>query len=186
MKNKLSAVMFAGGAIGLLASFLQSVEKISLLKHQSQSLACDLNSVFSCTNVLNAHQSAVFGFPNSFMCMVLFTIFMTVGLVMLWGGTASKGMRLFTHGLAKFTLFFGLWFLWQSTYRINALCIFCLFCFTGLLMINAAWVRVNAADLPIPKVWHKRLDGWIAKSYDLIAWVLLAALLAGCMIVKFH
>lgn len=186
MKNKLYAVMVAGGAMGLVASFLQSIEKIALLKHQNAALSCDLNSVFSCSNVLNAPQSAVFGFPNSFMCMVLFTIFTTEGLVLLTGGHVSRGFRLFTQGLSLFTLGFALWFLWQSTYRIGSLCIFCMFCFAGLLMVNAAWLRMNSSDLPISARAHRMLAGLMLRGADIFVWILLAVVVAGAMVLHFR
>src|SRR3989338_1934453 len=73
MKNKLYAYLSAGAAVGALASFIQTIEKINLLKNVGVPLKCDLNSVFSCSNVLNSWQSSVFGFPNSLMCLFFFT-----------------------------------------------------------------------------------------------------------------
>ena len=63
-----------GGAIGLVASFLETLEYQELLKNAHTVLTCDLNSVFSCSSVLNAWQSKVFGFPNSLLCIVFFTL----------------------------------------------------------------------------------------------------------------
>jgi len=63
-KRSLYAVLAAGSSLGLLASFLQLLEKLVLLKNSHAALTCNINSTFSCTNVLNAWQSEVFGFPN--------------------------------------------------------------------------------------------------------------------------
>lgn len=177
--------MVAGGAIGLLASFLQTMEKLTLLKNENAELVCNLNSVFSCTNVLNAWQSSVFGFPNSLMCMVLFTIFGTIGLAGAVGGALPKALRLSIHGLAVFTLLFGLWFLSQSTFVIGSLCLYCLLCFSGLLLINWSWVRVNAADLPIGANGRARLGRAIASGADTFVWILLALAIAFAMILQF-
>lgn len=182
MNRRLYAVMSLGGAVGLVAAFLQTLEKLTLLKNKDAVLTCNFNSVFSCSNVLNAHQSSVFGFPNSIMCMLLFATFLVVGLVGLTGGIVARGMRLGVQALALFTLGFSLWFLWQSTYRINALCIFCVFCFAGLLMVNGAWLRGNAADLP-GKVWLERAKH---SGADIFAWLLLAATVALAMIIHFR
>jgi len=70
-----------GGAIGLVASFLEVLEYQELLKNSHTLLACDLNSVFSCSSVLNAWQSKVFGFPNSLMCLVFFTLMLCNGFL---------------------------------------------------------------------------------------------------------
>lgn len=177
--------MTVGGAIGILAAFIQTLEKIQLLKNANEALVCDLNSVFSCTNVLNAWQSSVFGFPNSMMCMVLFTIFFAIGLAGWSGAKLPKGLRLGIHGLSLFTLGFGLWFLWASTYQIGALCLYCVICMTGLLMVNWAWLRLNAADLPIGKAARAKLAAGIAKGADTFGWILLAVTIAFLMILRF-
>lgn len=177
--------MAAGGAIGLAASFMQTLEKLTLLKNENAELVCNLNSVFSCTNVLNAWQSSVFGFPNSIMCIVLFTIFGSVALVGATGGKLSRGLRLGIHGLSLFTLGFGLWFLWQSTFSIGSLCLYCLFCFSGLLLVNWGWVRTNAADLPIGTKGRAALQRAISSGADTFVWILLALAIAFTMIIKF-
>lgn len=178
------SIMAAGGAVGLVASFLQMLEKITLLKNETAELACNLNSVFSCSNVLNAWQSSVFGFPNSLMCIVLFTIFGSVALVGATGGKLTRGLRLGVQALSLFTLGFGLWFLWQSTYIIGSLCIFCIFCFAGLLLVNWGWVRINAADLPIGRgqaVLRRAID----RGADTFGWILVALLVSFAMLLKF-
>ncbi len=178
--------MTTGGVIGVAAAFLQTTEKIALLKHKDAILACDLSSVFSCTNVLNAWQSAVFGFPNSLLCMTLFTIFASTALVGLSGGSLPRRLRLGVHALSLFTLGFALWFLAQSIYVIGSLCILCIFCFVGLLLVNWGWLRLNAGDLPIGERGRAVLARTIAKGGDIFGWFLLAALVAFAMLLRFY
>jgi uncharacterized membrane protein len=179
-------IMLAGGILGMVAAFLQTTEKIALLKNNDAILACDLNSVFSCTNVLNAWQSSAFGFPNSLMCMALFTIFASIALVGTSGGTLPRKLRLGIQGLSLFTLLFALWFLTQSIYVINALCILCIFCFAGLLVVNWGWLRLNAADLPIGERGRAFVARGIANGADLFMWILLAMVMAFAMILRFN
>lgn len=183
--SKIYGFMLAGGLIGMAAAFLQTTEKIALLKNKDAILACDLSSVFSCTNVLNAWQSAVFGFPNSLMCLALFTIFATVALVGLSGGNLPRRLRLGIQALSLFTLAFALWFLSQSIYVIGSLCILCIFCFAGLLFVNWGWLRINAADLPIGQRGRAVLKNAIAKGADIFGWFLLAAVVAFAMLLRF-
>lgn len=178
--------MLTGGIIGMIAAFLQTTEKIALLKNDGASLACDLGSVFSCTNVLNAWQSSVFGFPNSLMCMALFTIFASIALVGVSGGVLTRKLRLGIQGLSLFTLAFALWFLTQSIYVINALCILCIFCFVGLLLVNWSWLRLNAADLPIGERGRALVKRGIASGADTFMWALLGLAVAFAMILRFN
>lgn len=178
--------MATGGVIGMIAAFLQTTEKIKLLKNKDAILACDLNSVFSCTNVLNAWQSSVFGFPNSLMCMALFTIFTSIALVGVSGGKLPRRLRLGIQGLSLFTLLFALWFLTQSIYVINALCILCIFCFGGLLLVNWGWLRLNAADLPVGERGRAFVERCIKTGADTFVWVLLAITVAFAMVLRFY
>lgn len=181
----LYAVMTAGSAIGMIAAFLQTLEKLTLIKNPDSSLYCNLNSVFSCSNVLNSPQASVFGFPNSIMCLVLFTIFFSVALVGLGGGAITRKVRQAIQALSVFTLGFALWFLWQSTYNIRSLCIFCLFCLAGLLMVNWSWLRLNAGDYPISKRASNKLQKAIRLGADTFGWLILAAIVALLMLIQF-
>lgn len=177
--------MMVGGAIGMTAAFLQILEKITLLKHADAILACNLNSVFSCTNVLNAWQSSVFGFPNSILCLTLFTIFTATALAGATGGKLTRGLRLGIQALSLGTLGFALWFLEQSIYSIGSLCILCIFCFIGLLLVNGSWLRLNAADLPIGERGRAIVARSVANGADIFTWFLLASLVGFAMALRF-
>lgn len=185
-KRIVYGLMTGGGTIGLVAAFLQIIEKIQLLKYADKPLVCDLNSIFSCSSVLNAWQSSVFGFPNSLMCMVFFTIFATVGLAGLSGATLPRAFRLGVHALSLFVLAFALWFLSQSVYVIGALCILCIFCFGGLLFVNWAWLRLNAGDLPIGSRGRELVARLIKSGMDTFIWVVLATIVGLAMFVRFY
>lgn len=183
--KRLHVAIAIGASVGLVAAFMQLLEKITLLKHADQILSCDINSVFSCSNVLNAWQSSVFGFPNAVMCIILFTVFAVTSLVIVTGGTVPRRMRLAVQGLALFMLGFALWFLEQSIFDIRSLCIFCIFCFVGLLVINWGWLRGNAADLPIKDAWKRTLQRGIEHGADTFGWILLGMVVLGTMVIKF-
>ncbi len=177
--------MATGGVIGMIAAFLQTTEKITLLQNKDAILTCDLNSVFSCTSVLSAWQSSVFGFPNSLMCLILFTIFASIAVAGLSGGNLPRGLRIGIHALSLFTLGFALWFLTQSIYVIGSLCILCIFCFAGLLLVNWGWMRLDAADLPIGEHGRAFVKHCIETNIDTIIWILLGLAVAFAMLLRF-
>jgi len=185
-KRTIYGIITAGGAIGFVASFLEVLEYQQLLKNSHAALTCNLNSVFSCTNVLNAWQSKIFGFPNALLCMTFFALMFSTALVGLTGSTLGRKLRLTMHAIALFFLCFALWFFWQSTYHINALCILCIFCLTGLLMVNWGWLRLNAADLPISRRSRALLTRAIDSGADIFGWFILAAIVAFAMLIHFR
>jgi len=177
--------MTAGGVVGLTASFLETIEYQEILKNAHAQLVCNLNGVFSCGNVLNSWQSKIFGFPNSLLCMVFFTLMFSSGLIGLTGGMLAPKFRLWLHGIATFFLGFALWFMWESTFRVHALCILCLFCLAGLLTLNWGWLRTNAEILPISERHRAQLHKAIRQGADTFVWLILAILIAFVMFLKF-
>lgn len=178
-------IMAAGGLVGTIASSIQLIDKMALLQNKDVALSCNLNSVFSCSTVLDTWQSSVFGLPNSMISLVFFVFFGAIALVGLSGGSLSRKLRLWNQGLAVFMLGFALWFLLQSTYVISSLCILCMFSFTGLLLINWGWLRLNVGDLPVSKKTRKVLVGWTEKGTDTFIWILIAVVLGLLMVQHF-
>jgi uncharacterized membrane protein len=176
------ALLSIGAGIGLLASFLQMLEKLALLDNKNASLACDISSVFSCSTVLSAPQSSLFGFPNSLICIVVFTTFLVAGLIGLTGGSIGKGMKKVLLGLAVFMLLFALWFLFTSTFVIGSICVFCLFCFSGLLLVNGAVWHLTINEIQLPQ-W---LRSATAKHFDVVLLVTLAMIVVCMVAIRFY
>lgn len=179
-------VITLASAVGLIASFLQLLEKINLLKHPGAYLYCNLNSVFNCSNILNAHQSSVFGFPNSILCIIFFSILISAGLVGLTGSQIHKYLRYFFQFLAVFFAGFGFWYLWQSIFNVGAICIFCLFCYGGVLALNASWFRLNYHDYPLSNKALSQLDRIVANGVDIFFWCLIGLAIILEALIKFN
>jgi len=184
-QQKLYLVMVVGALAGFIASFWQLLDKLELLKNSQAVLSCNLNSVFSCSNILNAHVSSIFGFPNSLMCLILFTITITAGIIGLTGASVARGLRFVLEFLAFFMLRFGLWYLYESIFRVDALCIFCIFCFGGVLLINFAWLRLNYRDYTPNKDYSAKLGQAIAHGVDIFFWLLVGLFVVAEALIKF-
>jgi uncharacterized membrane protein len=178
-------VLTVAAGVGAAASFMQTVERISFADNPNISLACDVNSVFSCSNVFSQWQSSVFGFSNSIMCLLFFGVLFGVGLAGVTGSHIAKYLRLVMHFLSVFFLFFGAWYLQQSTFAIGALCIFCMFCYSAVIALNWAWVRINANDLPLSAANKAKLYTAISHGADTFFWILWALGITTMFIVKF-
>src|SRR3989344_4330855 len=178
MKNRgLFAWMAVASAVGILASFWQLLEKLALLKNQDVVLSCNLNSVFSCSNILNAPQSSVFGFPNPVIGLIMFTFFLTVAIFMLTGVKMIKKFAYAVQGLALFMLAFTLWLFYMNTYSSKAICIFCLFNGTAVVIINAAMLRHNAQ-------FSSSLRRLTRRGADYFGFTLLWLIVAFAMLLK--
>lgn len=181
----LYATLTIASIVGFIASFWQMLEKLTMLKNASAPLICNINSVFNCTNILDAWQSSVFGFPNALMCIIFFMFILTIGIVGWTGGTISKNVRLIAQGFTLFFIGFGFWYLWQSIFVVGSLCIFCLFCYVAVLAISHAWLRINQNELPISKSATKIIDNLIKNNSDVIIWLSIALIITFEIIIKF-
>lgn len=118
--------LLVGGLIALLCSILLTIEKIKLLKDPSVSLGCDLNPIIACGSVINTPQASAFGFPNPIIGIVGFSIVALIGGAIL---AEAKFKRWFWIGLQLgviFAVVFVHWLIFQTVYRINALCPYCM------------------------------------------------------------
>lgn len=117
--------------------------------------------------------------------MIVFTIFLTVGIIGLMGSRLTIRALCSVQALALFMLCFAIWFLFTSTYIIGAICIFCLFCFAGLIMLNSALWRLNAS-VSTGGWWPELLRKSADKGYDILLWISLAIILIVAITVKFY
>jgi uncharacterized membrane protein len=179
MKLNKHWLMVLASAVGLASAFWQLMEKISLLKNPHHALSCNFNSTFNCSNVLNAHQSSALGPPNSVIGIIMFTFFLSIGLALATGSQISRRLALLVQGLAVFMLGFTLWFLFESTYRIHSVCLFCLFIGTSVLIINGVLKRHNWQNNPKYKRYFK-------SGLDIFFWAMLWLVVAFAMLLKFR
>ncbi len=115
-----------GGLIGLAASVTLTVEKIRLLTDSAYVPSCNLNPVLSCGSVMATPQASVLGFPNPLMGIVAFTVVIVTGVLAV---TKVALPQWYWAGLAIGTLAgagFVHWLIFQSLYRIGALCPYCM------------------------------------------------------------
>jgi uncharacterized membrane protein len=114
------------GVVGLAAALTLTVEKIELLINPDYVPSCSINPVLSCGSVMITPQASAFGFPNPLIGIVAFTVVVVTGVLALAKVTLP---RWYWAGLAAGTLLgaaFVHWLIFQSLYRIGALCPYCM------------------------------------------------------------
>ncbi len=114
------------GVLGLTAALTLTIEKIEILINPDYVPSCSINPVLSCGSVMVTPQASEFGFPNPLIGIVAFTVVLVTGVL----ATAKVGLpRWYWGGLAIGTLLgagFVHWLIFQSLYRIGALCPYCM------------------------------------------------------------
>ncbi|KJX74989.1 vitamin K epoxide reductase family protein [Mycobacterium lepromatosis] len=133
------------GVIGLAASMMLTVEKIRILLNSAYVPSCNVNPIVACGSVMNTPQASVFEFPNPLLGIVGFTVVTVTGVL----SVAEVSLpQWYWIGLAVGTwvgVGFVHWLIFQSLYRIGALCAYCMVIWTVsvslLVVVNAIVFR---------------------------------------------
>ncbi|MDX2969195.1 vitamin K epoxide reductase family protein [Kribbella solani] len=122
----LAWLLLLGGAAGLIAAGVLTVEKIALLRDPSYVPSCSINPVLSCGSVMSTDQAEAFGVPNPLLGIAGFAIVTTVGAALLAGARFRRWFWLGLQAGVTFGVVFVHWLIFQSLYRIGALCPYCM------------------------------------------------------------
>lgn len=180
LERALPWLLIIAGSIGLICAFIIMVEKIHLMQDPSFQPSCNLNPVISCGSVMQSDQSNAFGFPNPIIGLAAFPVVITSGVLMLSG---VKLKRWYMLGL-QFGTIFGLgfvhWLFFQSTYRINALCPYCIA--VWIVAITTFWYvllyNLRTGHIRLSGRWSK-LGGFLQRHHldILLFWFLILLVL---------
>jgi uncharacterized membrane protein len=138
------------GVIGLASALTLTVEKLRILENPDYVPSCSINPVLSCGSVMVTPQAEAFGFPNPLIGIVSFAIVVVTGVLAL---ARVDLPRWYWIGLATGTLLgtaFVHWLIFQSLYRIGALCPYCMVVWAVtiplLVVVTAIAVRPAASS----------------------------------------
>lgn len=143
-------LLLLAGVIGVAASFELSIEKFRMLENPLYVPPCTISEVLDCGSVMISAQSNAFGFPNPFLGIAGFSVLSATGLILATGGRLARPYWLTLEAGMVFAVAFVHWLMFQTLYRIGALCPYCI----------AVWV------VTIPAFWYVTL--YNLQSFDQI------------------
>lgn len=170
------------GAVGLLASFVLAVEKLRIVEDPSYIPTCSINPVLSCGSVMTTVQAEAFGFPNPLLGIAGFAAVLAIGLVLVSGAEMPRWLWLMVLAGLTFATVFVHWLIFQSLYRIEALCPYCMVVWvvTVVSFLYCLLHSFAAGYLPVPATARKVVRA--AVSYHgviLTCWLAAVTVLIG-------
>ena len=118
--------LVSAGALGLLAAFELSIEKILTLSNPDYVPNCNVGVLVGCSTNLASWQGAVFGFPNPFIGLMAWPVVITIGVAILAGARFARWFWIgFNVGVTGALVFVG-WLIAQSIYVLDVLCPWCM------------------------------------------------------------
>ena len=118
--------MLIAGVAGLASALTLTVEKITMLSNPSYVPSCSINPVLSCGSVMVTPQASAFGFPNPLIGIVGFTVVVVTGVLAVGRIPLPRWYWLGLAGGTALGVVFVHWLIFQSLYRIGALCPYCM------------------------------------------------------------
>ena len=176
--KRLALLLTIGGAIGLLAAAVLLIEKIHVIEDPDYVPTCSINPILSCGSVMTTDQAEAFGFPNPIIGVAGFTAVLTTGAALLAGATFRRWYWLGLQAGVTFGVVFVHWLIFQSLYRIGALCPYCmvvwvvtipLFLFVTLHNVRTGGLPGGRAVRVVDEYRGVVLTGWYLVIAALIA-----------------
>lgn len=171
-------ILLIGGIIGYLCAFIIMWDKVKLADNPAFSPNCNLNPIISCGSVMKSAQAQAFGFPNPFIGLGAFPAVAVVGGAMLAGARLKRWFWLTLWSGYVLGTAFAYWLLFESVYRIKALCPYCL-TIDVVVTITLWYLTLYLIDqkyLRIPKKGRaQNIYAWIRGHHAdiLIGWFLI-------------
>ena len=84
-RRRTSLEMIISGCIGLVTSFVLSIEAWQLAPDSSTRFGCDISSVLSCSTVAQTWQARILGFPNAFLGIFFEAVVLAISVAIFSG-----------------------------------------------------------------------------------------------------
>ena len=173
--------MLIASAASLVASFVLSVDALTLAEDPDADLGCNINAVISCGTVAGSWQSTLLGFPNAFLGLVTEPVVITVAVAALAGVRFPRWFMLSAQVVYTVGLALAYWLFEQAMFEIGALCPWCLLITlaTTLVFFEMSYVNIRDGNLFLPRRVQSALTAFVRSNLDImlvIAWVLVLVL----------
>lgn len=170
------------GGVGLLAAFTLAVEKVRIIEDPTYIPTCSINPILSCGSVMTTDQAEAFGFPNPLLGVAGFAAVAAIGVALVGGAQLPRWLWLVVQGGLTFAVVFVHWLFFQSLYRIEALCPYCMVVWVVTIVAFLYCTLHNLAqgNLPLPAGLRGAAD--VAVRYHgviLTLWFALLVFLIG-------
>lgn len=157
--GRLSAVwVLIAGLVGLAAALVLTYEKIELLINPDYVPSCSINPVLSCGSVMSTPQASLFGFPNPMIGIVAFTVVVVTGVLAVAGVSLPRWYWVLLAAGTLLGAVFVHWLIFESLYRIGALCPYCMGVWTvtiPLLVVVSAIALRPLHTNPVARTVHQ-------------------------------
>lgn len=177
-RRRTAIEMVISGTLGLIASFVLSIDALKIATDSDVKLSCNINAVLNCQKVAETWQAHLLGdfFPNAFLGIAAEAVVITIAVAMIGGVRFPRWYMLAAQAVYTIGFLFAYWLFYQSLTVIHYLCPWCLLITVTTTLVWAGLTRINVREghIVLPGKagpWARR---FVADGYD---WFVTAGLL---------
>ena len=177
------AEMAVSGAVGLVASFVLSIEAWQLAMDSTTRFGCDVSSVLSCSTVAQTWQARILGFPNAFLGILFETAVLAVSVALFAGVRFPRWYMVCVNIMYTVALAFAYWLFLQSYFVIHVLCPWCLLITITTTLVFGGITRINIREgvLGLPQSARH----FVEKGFDWSTWGLLVFIICAMVAARY-
>lgn len=188
-RRRTAIEMVISGALGLLASFVLSIDALKLAADPKASLGCSINAVLDCAKVADTWQAHLLGefLPNAFLGIAAEAVVITIAVAMIGGVRFPRWYMLAAQAVYTVGFLFAYWLFYQALTDIHALCPWCLLITVTTTLVWAGLTRINVREghLVLPGKAGPAARRFVADGYDWFVTVGLLFVVALIILVKY-
>ena len=178
--------MLVSSIIGLVASFVLSVDALILAADPNAIFSCDINTKISSGTVGTSWQANFLGFPNAYLGLITEPIVITLAVAALGGVRFPRWFMNTAQVFYAIGFLFAYWLFYQSYFHIGALCPWCLTITVTTTLVFGSMTRVNILDgnLRFGR-YTETIQGLVRSWVDIYITVVILVLLAAMVLVRY-
>lgn len=169
-EKKYSIFLLLGGMIGLLASFILTLDKIKLLENPKFIPGCSLSPIITCTAAMSSAQATTFGVPNSMVGIVLFTALVVVSGSIVIGVQYSQRLLAVVAYTAAAGFLFTNYLILQSILVLHVVCPWCftIWLSAPIILLGATMLYAQKSNDMTSKKLNRIASKTLQHSHQLI------------------
>ncbi|MGH7237437.1 MAG: vitamin K epoxide reductase family protein [Candidatus Saccharimonadales bacterium] len=171
-------ILIIGGILGVIAAAILTYDHNKIIQNPNYVPNCNLNPIIACGSVIKSKQAQAFAVPNPYIGLVAFPMVVTAGMALLAGAKFKRWFWLLLEIGTIFGLGFVHWLFFETVYRIQALCPYCIG--VWIITITTFWYvtlyNLQAGNL-FKSAQNSKFVNFISRHHldILIVWFLIIA-----------
>jgi len=177
--------MLISSILGLTASLVLSIDAIKLAENPNADLSCNVSATISCGSVGTSWQASLLGFPNAFLGLMFESVVIAFAVAGLARVRFPRWYMLGLQGIYTIAIAFAYWLFLQAYFVIGAMCPWCLLITFTTLFVFASMTRINIRQGNFGAAAQQRLEPLLRYNVDIYSTVLISAIIAAMVIVRY-